>query len=579
MNGRTARRDNPKQHSMVGWYAPLQLIRTGFSVAVSTLFGRNSDYRLLEALAAPKDFLPDEPPCRRDEDFWIDYIADLGDGWNSTYAIACAAAQPELTASCADGTTHVTRRGTVLVFGGDQVYPVASRSQYRERLVAPYEAALRETSPPSPLLRVVPGNHDWYDSLVAFTRLFGTREYFAGWRAQQLCSYFAIKLPRGWWLLGTDIQLDSDIDQPQVEYFKNIGRQIRPGNRIILCNAEPHWIYAHIYGKSDTDYNENNLSFLEDVVLKNKIAVFLAGDLHHYRRHESANGTQKITAGGGGAFLHPTHGQEVSMLAGGFQLKQSFPSPSVSRRLCWRNLLFLAWNPWFGIVTGLAYTLTAWSALVDLSSFGIAQFAGALSAVVNAALRQQVAAFWVTMVLLGFWLFTDTHSRAYRIIAGAVHGMTHLFSAFLLGWGVTIVTVKTMCLPFGSTAQALIALLLMVSMGWVAGSFVMGIYLLVSLNIFKRHSDEAFSALRIQDWKNFLRMRIDPQGNLTIFPIGIRRVPRKWRARDQGQGGPDFCPDDPNATRPSLIEPPIVLPRMTSHRKPKELDNEYHSRG
>jgi hypothetical protein len=49
-------------------------------------------------------------------------------------------------------------------------------------------------------------------------------------------------------------------------------------------------------------------------------------------------------------------------------------------------------------------------------------------------------------------------------------------------------------------------------LGWIVGSVVMGIYLLISLNFFGRHSDEAFSALALPDWKNFLRFRIDFQG-------------------------------------------------------------------
>jgi hypothetical protein len=561
MKARTGEPRNPTQLPMVGWYDPLQLIRTGIDVAVSTLFGRHSDYRLIEALASPRTARPEELTCGPGGDFWLDYVADAGDGWNSTYAIASAAAQLELELSWTDKTRYMTRRGSLLIFGGDEVYPVASKLQYQERLVTPYEAALAQTDAPSPLVRAIPGNHDWYDSLVAFTRLFCTREYFAGWRAKQTCSYFAIKLPRGWWLLGTDIQLDSDVDQPQVEYFRAIGQQIQPRDRIILCNAEPHWIYAHIYGKSDTAYNENNLSFLEDVVLKNRVTVFLAGDLHHYRRHENDEGVQKITAGGGGAFLHPTHGPDVSRLVGGFCLKCAFPTREESQQLCWRNLLFLLWNPKFGLVTGIAYTLTALSGLTDLSAVGIEQITTAIGLIVNAALRQQIAAFWVFLVLASFWLFTDTHFRSYRIIAGTAHGLVHLFAAFLVGWGATVLTVRMLGLSFGSTSQLLVAAAILLPAGWLVGSFVMGVYLLVSLNIFGRHSNEAFSALKIQDWKSFLRMKIDVLGNLTIFPIGIRRVPRKWRARNMEEAGCELVSDDPKATSVSLIEAPFTVGR------------------
>lgn len=88
----------------------------------------------------------------------------------------------------------------------------------------------------------------------------------------------------------------------------------------------------------------------------------------------------------------------------------------------------------------------------------------------------------------------------------------------------------------------------------------MGIYLLVSLNVFGRHGNEAFSALAIQDWKNFVRMKIDRAGNLTIYPIGIRRVPRAWRVANEGISR--LMPDDDRCTPPELIETPVVLRRQ-----------------
>ena len=47
-----ARLSSPTKKSMVGWYAPGQLARTGVEVAISTIFGRHSDHRLVEAMGA-----------------------------------------------------------------------------------------------------------------------------------------------------------------------------------------------------------------------------------------------------------------------------------------------------------------------------------------------------------------------------------------------------------------------------------------------------------------------------------------------------------------------------------------------
>ena len=73
---------------------PRVLAQTGYQVAVANMFGRHSDTRLIEALAS-------QPQAEFDYsagegDFWLDYVADIGDGWNSTYAIADAIGRPEL---------------------------------------------------------------------------------------------------------------------------------------------------------------------------------------------------------------------------------------------------------------------------------------------------------------------------------------------------------------------------------------------------------------------------------------------------------------------------------------------------
>jgi hypothetical protein len=96
--------------------------------------------------------------------------------------------------------------------------------------------------------------------------------------------------------------------------------------------------------------------------------------------------------------------------------------------------------------------------------------------------------------------------------------------------------------------------------GFVFGPLIMGSYLLLSLNVFGRHGNEAFSSLALQDWKNFLRLHINENGDLTIYPIGIRRVPRKWKPRTN-ESGPEWVPDpeDSKATEPELIEAPIVM--------------------
>ena len=98
-----------------------------------------------------------------------------------------------------------------------------------------------------------------------------------------------------------------------------------------------------------------------------------------------------------------------------------------------------------------------------------------------------------------------------------------------------------------------------VVLGAVVGSFILGVYLFVSIDVMGRHSNEAFSSLRIQDYKQWLRLRIDASGALTIYAIAIDRVPRRWRAQ-QRNGEQTWVANDARATPPRLIDKVVVHP-------------------
>ena len=81
----------------------------------------------------------------QDSELWLDYVADLGDGWNSTYAVAYQVSQAKLSLDHA-GTRYDTVRGKALIFGGDEVYPTAGRAEYKRRTFHPYDCAFFGTS-------------------------------------------------------------------------------------------------------------------------------------------------------------------------------------------------------------------------------------------------------------------------------------------------------------------------------------------------------------------------------------------------------------------------------------------------
>ncbi len=102
----------------------------------------------------------------------------------------------------------------------------------------------------------------------------------------------------------------------------------------------------------------------------------------------------------------------------------------------------------------------------------------------------------------------------------------------------------------------------MVALGGALGGLLTGIYLITSNLLFKVHDNEAFSALMHQDHKNFLRLHITPE-KITLYPIGIRRVPREWcKTGGPVAGAPSwFEPVGKGHDEGyGLIEPPVVIP-------------------
>jgi hypothetical protein len=91
------------------------------------------------------------------------------------------------------------------------------------------------------------------------------------------------------------------------------------------------------------------------------------------------------------------------------------------------------------------------------------------------------------------------------------------------------------------------------------GAFLLGVYLFVSIRAFGRHGNEAFSSLRIADYKHWLRLRIDAAGVLTIFAVAIDRVPRRWRAATRN-GEKTQEASDAHASEPRLIDKVEVRP-------------------
>jgi hypothetical protein len=548
---------------MVGWYNPPQLLRTGALVLVSQQFALHADNREMQALAAPlagptdySDHLP------ATEDLWIDFVADCGDGWNSTYAVASEVAKDSLLVTLPNKEKVEIKRGKILVFGGDLIYPTPTGQGYDDRLLGPYIDAFGTDKNAWPDVWALPGNHDWYDSLSAFRRLFCTEQDFGPWRSSQRSSYFAAKLLNGWWLFGVDLQLLHDIDQRQLEYFKYVLKKVGDQDRIILCCAEPYWLDHVPPAVGSSTFVKSLLATLLET-MGDRLRIAIAGDLHHYQRLSTPDSKNHlVTCGTGGAFLHPTHVVNEVPPAG-YTLEKSYPDKLQSKKLTRRNIFFLSRNPWFGIVPGLFYLLVAWSTglnigetfgevkLRELGRIGFWEFWDAILVGIHSAILSPIGIAVYAVIFAGFIIFTQSKSKKFRWIAGSLHSLSHAFVGFLIFWAVTYFCISVLGMVPKSITQYLLAGLLIVLLAWIGGSIIMGLYLWISLNRFHEHTTEAFSSLRIQDWKGFLRMRIRPGGELDVYFVGIERVPRRWRQNDKSFG-PRWLANDKKMTSAKL---------------------------
>jgi hypothetical protein len=544
----------------VRWLAPKVLITTGLQSLLAEIFGSYADKRELQGSLPARVY-----DHGGGEELWFDFVADLGDGFDATYSIASLLAAPEL-----DLDGQPTPRGKLLVMGGDEVYPAASTNAYEDRSKGVYRAALPAAPEDPPTLFALPGNHDWYDGLTSFLRVFAQRRPFGGWQTEQTRSYFAVRLPQGWWLYAIDTQFDDYVDAPQLEYFRAAAQQLREGDGVILCTSTPAWMEAGCGGRAK---GYDTIEFFQREVIRPrgaKVRVMLTGDKHHYVRYAEAVGTgQKITAGLGGAYLASTDRLPRTLDLPGAKSRVREPSPPSRYELAARypehtgrlaaGVFRVPWrNPSFWGLTGVIQLLATLAML-----YGIAESArrsgvfGLLAAWSPAVLATKK----IVLVLVGvaFARIDLPETNKVNVVAGVLHAAGHL--ALSVGWAVVIRWLYHDVLPAGDAADWVIFFVATVGtvvvLGFVDAELV-ALYLLIASR-FGINLNEVMAGQGIEDHKGFLRLHIGRDGTLTIYPVKLDRVCREWKANPEGAPTePWLLPAQP--LTPELIEPPIRVP-------------------
>jgi len=535
----------------VRWLSPGVLLRTGWQALLSKTVGQFADRREIQAIDAAGHL-----DLSGAGELWLDYVSDSADGFDAATTVASVVARDAVTLE--HGGQHLElSAGDLLVLGGDQAYPAASVRTYEDRFIGPYRSMLPWTARPRRLV-AVPGNHDWYDGLTGFLQVFCQQRWIGGWRTAQQRSYFAVQLPQGWWLWGLDIAQETYLDQAQLEYFGAIAQRLDDEDTIILCWARPSWTNA---GPVEPEAYAV-MEYFERTVIRDRrrVRVSLSGDSHHYARYEGPDKQQKITAGGGGAYLSDTHhlpeelrlppkesrdthkGPEVT-----YHRRTVYPDAPTSRRLGWDVFGAIHGNGLFWLVTALLYA--------GLALLGSRAVTGLVPAGPLGVQVPELATLVALIVALGYGLVAFTRSRSARAVGlGAAHTTLHLAVPLAVLLGVADMGLS----PGWSTTVLAVAAF---AAGALLGPLVLAVYLVIGDRVGPRgtNTDELFAAQAREDYKCFLRLHIGLDGALTVYPIKIDR-PARWHFA--GAPGPTDRWFEPDAEpEPALIEPPIVVPK------------------
>ena len=545
---------------MVRWLAPIEMFQTWRSG-----LGINHSLKLIDKPFVPSPDKVSRPTARFDaqqgEDFWFDYVADIGDGFDGTAPVAWLVGRngislPDDRFGDLPTPPKPLPRGQLLVFGGDEVYPFAKEGAYAAQTELPYRMGLEPDGPDGPdgpTLVAIPGNHDWLGGIGHFISTFVSGKTFAGhWKTVQSENWWHVKLPQGWWLWGIDTALDNKLVGTQREYFTEAATALKKGDRVILCSPVPLW---QLRQKYQDDYAELR-NLLDPLIVGSgaTMPLCLSGDSHffaHLERLDADFEEDHITAGGGGAFLQPTHNlPERIPLEGGnaeFALRSRWPLPAESRAIApgGRKVFDPQYRPLLVLIGLLSLGVTAATAIPwpNLTSSTLPSPRSW-----SDALHWTVASPWVVVLLAvisGFGVVSVrgnsiepklTHAaRVYGFVMGAGLAATLVVIAaarvFLVGWATTGSggdTTSTRGLGDSDRLWASIAI-----SSVIAG--VLGLVVFLTLlkwtnSRIKAADTLAFSPAYSTRYKHFLRFRIDREGDLTCYGIGIDPVGEGWFA-------------------------------------------------
>jgi hypothetical protein len=487
---------------------------------------------------------------------WIDFVADTGDDRDISKAVAQMifteyAFTGEIDAATSEPPV-VLPRGDVLLFGGDTAYPVATADEIYRRLTLPWNEVLRDvgTGGKRRILLGIPGNHDWYDGLDGFARLFRrsvapvqndvaenlgrgrhARTLLGTGRAAGIVAKRlhldevgeslglvadAVKSVRAFFkgeplrrrkrlgLFGYEaVQESSYWSLPLAPNFDMWGadRQLRRVDfrqrvyfmRRRALNPDARILFcasdpALAFGERNKP--GHNMLAACDLRLERDRVFYLAGDMHHYERCVVGR-SQHVVAGGGGAFLH---GTRINASRADTTSVCAYPTGAMSRNLVAQAPLKMMLGQ-AGFLPHLTFALLA---MLEVG----ASLRSSFAEVVMATLI--VIAFTVS-----FWMNAGHHRPHPRLVAavaipfGVVLGLGPMLLRLALPQVIPALA--------GDTAVIIVYAFL--------AAFGFGLFLTTCAILGIEH-EQVFAALGHPGFKHFVRICIHTDGRVSGWVIG-----------------------------------------------------------
>ncbi|MDX3261989.1 metallophosphoesterase [Streptomyces sp. NPDC093228] len=314
----------PSQVEKLSWLNPKTLWAARNGVLASWFGDPTGQTRSRWAQQQQSAGAPADRVIRHDgpDRFSFMVIGDTGEGDDPQYAVI-------------PGFLKAGQDTDFAVLASDVIYPVGATADYGTKFFRPY----RDYRAP---IYAIPGNHDWYEDLQGFMKVFcdaaplapapAPRPLTGAWlrsllwhrpgkldeqrlsAARKLRSAPAQQAvqPGPYWaidagplrIIGIDTGLLGTIDAEQGRWLREVSQGPRPK---ILVTGSP----LYVDGEHHPCPIEGG-GTVDDIVRDpgHHYVAAIGGDIHNYQRYPvdvDGRTIQYVVSGGGGAFMHATH--------------------------------------------------------------------------------------------------------------------------------------------------------------------------------------------------------------------------------------------------------------------------------